>query len=275
MHATITGGKNIKITSSLREHIESKMERIKFFSNNIIDVHVYLTQTNMIYQCEAVIHLEGRTFRCAKKDKTIHGSVDAMIDALEKKLQRTKEIARNHKHPSIAEAAKLLSEDEHHVEDVEDVHIVVHPIPSKPMDDVEALLEFQQSHKHYFGYFEIEKGEDMMSVTVNPHPVFLFKPSADEFIRYVYKKEPEGIFSRILGSQPGWLEKRVTAEGGKMNVINRKKVTIPESNVTAATHTLKENPDLKYLVFRNIITGRYECMYRENDHKFSLLRYGD
>lgn len=276
MHVKVQG-KDVEIKNSLRKYIDKKMtERIKVMSDKIIDAHIHIEKVKNEYTSEIIVMIEGKSFRCAKKAESLSESIDLMVDALEKKLRRVKEVMKNHHTASVKDMDALIDEEQHKDDDVEHFHIDVKSIDPKPMDNTEALLQFQESKKPYFAFWEIENNEDMMNVQISKYPVFLFKPHPghNEFDRFAYKRTSDNVFSRVFGGE-GWYEKKVTVDKSGMTIVDRKKVKLREFNVTQAAKVLFDSKEEDHLVYINSITGRAESIYKEHGDKFTVLRYGE
>lgn len=276
MHVNIQS-KDVKITKSLRGYIGKKLERIKFYSDKIIDAHIIITKTKREVMAEVTLMLERKVFRCAEKATSLSEAIDFVIDKIERKLRKTKEMLKDHKHPSVTEVSELLALETEmaHEEGVDEVHMEVFPVAPKPMDNLEATLQMQVEGKPYFAYFPIEKNVDMLNVVVGKHPVFLIKKGDNgAFKQYIYHEGGKSVLAKVFGQKEGWYRNDIVIEEGKgLKTLDKKPMTVDEYNVSAASRELQASESDNFLLYRNNMTGRVEGIFKERNNRFSILRH--
>ncbi|MEK6794027.1 MAG: ribosome-associated translation inhibitor RaiA [Spirochaetota bacterium] len=254
MHVNIQG-RHVKVGRGLREHIAKRMEKLKFYSKKIIDAHVLLMKVKFDHTAEVTVLLNGKFFRFAETASTFHEAIDLVFVKIDRKLRSTKAIIKHHKHDAGLKNAIARAEP---VE--ETIHIDYAPFSDKPMDEVEAVLEFSLERDPVSGYFPVVKNRDMMNVQVSRIPVFLFRNGKD-IVEYRY--QPGNIVTTVLGFD-GWYERIVAVSGGSsVNYAKKKRAVVPECNVATASRTVAAGGSKRFLVFRNSVTGSIEAVCRD------------
>lgn len=97
---TIIEGKNIEITTAIREYAESKLARIYKHFDNLIQNHnikVVLSvvkshnKGSALQKAEITITLRGgHTIRCDSSEENVYASIDTVLDKIEAQLRKYK-----------------------------------------------------------------------------------------------------------------------------------------------------------------------------------------
>lgn len=102
-------GHHLEITPAIREHVLSKIEKVKRHFENVIDVNVILSVEKLKQKAEANVHLSGKTIFVECDDANLYVAIDNLIEKLDRQILKHKEkgAARRHdesgNHP-VAEA---------------------------------------------------------------------------------------------------------------------------------------------------------------------------
>ena len=100
-------GRHLEITPAIREHVLSKLEKIKRHFDKVIDVNVVLSVDKLTQKAEANLHLSGKTIFVECEDANLYIAIDTLIEKLDRQILKHKEkhTARRHdetgKHPAI------------------------------------------------------------------------------------------------------------------------------------------------------------------------------
>lgn len=90
MQLNVTG-RQLEITSSLRNYVESKIQRLEKHYDNITQAHVILEVDKLRHKAEANIHLSGCDIFAESEANDMYASIDAMVDKLIRQVQKHKE----------------------------------------------------------------------------------------------------------------------------------------------------------------------------------------
>lgn len=157
MRVTVSG-KNISVRPSIREYVESKLDKFDKYFNTDVDVKVTLSAVKDRQTVEITMPLkQGVTFRAEDTSEDMYASIDMVMDKLTKQMRKhkTKIEKRYHKHESIRAAQIPDYEGEQ-----EDKQIVkTKSFPIKPMDPEEAVLQMEMLHHDFFVFMNGETDE--------------------------------------------------------------------------------------------------------------------
>ena len=99
-------GHHLEITPAIREHVLSKIGKVKRHFDNVIDVNVILSVDKLKQKAEANVHLSGKTIFVECDDANLYVAIDNLIEKLDRQILKHKEkhTARRHddsgKHPA-------------------------------------------------------------------------------------------------------------------------------------------------------------------------------
>ena len=97
--------RHLEITPAIREHVLSKLDKIKRHFDKVIDVNVVLSVDKLTQKAEANLHLSGKTIFVECEDTNLYTAIDTLIEKLDRQILKHKEkhTARRHddtgKHP--------------------------------------------------------------------------------------------------------------------------------------------------------------------------------
>lgn len=99
MNLTISGH-HVAVTPMLRDHIESKLSRIRRHFDHVIDIHVILTGDHLVQKAEVTCHVAGKEIVVKSEDPDLYAAIDALADKLDRQIIKHKD--RLHAHPHDA-----------------------------------------------------------------------------------------------------------------------------------------------------------------------------
>ena len=93
MNLNLTG-RHLEITPAIREHVLSKLDKVKRHFDNVIDVNVILSVDKLVQKAEANVHVSGKTIFAETADDNLY----VAIDSLDRQVLKHKEkhTARRH-----------------------------------------------------------------------------------------------------------------------------------------------------------------------------------
>jgi putative sigma-54 modulation protein len=105
-------GRNIDITTGLKDHVSKKIENFEKYLNTIIDVHVVLS-VEKYRQC-VEISVFGKKLKITEKsiDSDMYVAIDDVCNRIEKALRRHKDKITTHRKKDNRKIGELISETE-------------------------------------------------------------------------------------------------------------------------------------------------------------------
>ena len=97
MNLTLTGD-HVDVTSSMRNYVTDKMERLQRHSENVFGIHVILTVEKLRQKAEATIDVAGTRLYADETREDMYSAIDLLTDKLDRQLIRHKEKQKNHRH---------------------------------------------------------------------------------------------------------------------------------------------------------------------------------
>ena len=91
-------GHHLEITPAIREHVFSKLSKVKRHFDNVIDVNVILSVDKLKQKAEASVHLSGKTIFVECDDANLYVAIDNLVEKLDRQIIKHKErhSARRH-----------------------------------------------------------------------------------------------------------------------------------------------------------------------------------
>lgn len=91
-------GHHLEITPAIREHVVSKLGKVKKHFDNVLDVTVILSVDKLQQKAEATLHLSGKTIFVECHDANLYVAIDELIEKLDRQVLKHKEknTARRH-----------------------------------------------------------------------------------------------------------------------------------------------------------------------------------
>jgi putative sigma-54 modulation protein len=107
MNINLTG-RHLEITPAIREHVTSKLGKIKRHFDNLIDISVILSVDKLQQKAEATVHMSGKTVFAETNDSNLYVAIDNLIDLLDRQILKHKEknSARRHDDTGVQTAAE-------------------------------------------------------------------------------------------------------------------------------------------------------------------------
>jgi putative sigma-54 modulation protein len=90
MNLNLTG-RHLEITPAIREHVTSKLDKVKRHFDNVIDINVILSVDKLVQKAEATVHLSGKNIHAETEDSNLYVAIDALIDSLDRQVLKHKE----------------------------------------------------------------------------------------------------------------------------------------------------------------------------------------
>lgn len=94
MHIDITGHQ-LDVTTSMRDYLNTKFERIKRHFDQVINVHAILSVEKLSHKAEATMHINGKTLFAESTEEDLYAAIDLLTDKLDKQVRRHKDKITN------------------------------------------------------------------------------------------------------------------------------------------------------------------------------------
>ncbi len=144
MQIKITG-KELKVTESINDYVERKMERIaKYFEDAEADVVIRVEKTAQI--AEIKVSANGEMFRAVTEDKDLYASIDKDIDILEGQIRKSK----TRKEKMMKDSSLKTLGIQEKVQEVTDEILKTEYYEIKPMTPEDAKLKLQEKNSQMF-----------------------------------------------------------------------------------------------------------------------------
>jgi putative sigma-54 modulation protein len=107
MNLNLTG-RHLEITPAIREHVISKLDKVKRHFDNVIDINVILSVDKLKQKAEANVHVSGKAIFAEAEDSNLYVAIDALVDSLDRQVLKYKEknTTRRHDNSGKVEAAE-------------------------------------------------------------------------------------------------------------------------------------------------------------------------
>jgi putative sigma-54 modulation protein len=90
-------GQQIEVTPALRQHVESRLDRLQRLDDKLISLAVILSVDKLRHRADATLGVTGATLHAEGAEADMYASIDAMFDKLVNQLRRHREkIADKH-----------------------------------------------------------------------------------------------------------------------------------------------------------------------------------
>ena len=109
MQITVSGH-HVEVTSSLREYVESKLQRLERHFDHLTTVHVVLSVEKLRQKAEATLHLAGANLFADAIEDDMYAAIDALADKLDRQVQKYKQKVQDHHRGDKAAARDLAVE---------------------------------------------------------------------------------------------------------------------------------------------------------------------
>ena len=96
MQVNLTG-RHVDITDSLRDYVNSKMERIERHFDHVTNIHVVLDIEKTRQKAEATFHISGHDIFAEDVQEDMYAAIDGLVDKLDRQLLKHKEKMKNHR----------------------------------------------------------------------------------------------------------------------------------------------------------------------------------
>ncbi len=180
MQITVTG-RHMELTPTLKDHVQSKVNKLNKYLENILEAHVVLSVEKYRHIAEITIHLDGVNINSKGETNDMYASIDQVMEKIERQITKRKskqQTPSNRKENIDQELSNNLSavEEKKSLEAEKIAGRIVKSLKfePKPMSPSEAVLQLNVSQDQFL----------------------VFANSSTNVINVVYKKK-DGDFGLI------------------------------------------------------------------------------
>lgn len=94
MNTTVTGH-HVEVTSSMRNYVTEKLQRLQRHSENLFDIQVILSVEKLRQKAEATIQISGNRLHAEATEPDMYAAIDLLMDKLDRQVIRHKEKSKN------------------------------------------------------------------------------------------------------------------------------------------------------------------------------------
>ena len=151
-------GKNMEITSALREYVEKRLNKLEKYSEYLQDGNATLSVTKDRHRIEVTIPVNGWLLRGEEETEDMYSSVDNVVEKLEKQIDKYKtKISKKIKAETIREIPGGGEGNTYHYDDPQIVR--TKRFAMKPMSLEEAVMQMNLLGHNFFVFSNAETDE--------------------------------------------------------------------------------------------------------------------
>lgn len=122
-------GRHLVITPALRQHIESRFERLVRYEVTLSHLEVILGVSKLQHSAEVVCTMQGRRIQAKASTLEMYATIDQLVDRLGAQIRKHKERQADHKEPTKRSVRKIprraLRKEEEELEVIRPVRAVL------------------------------------------------------------------------------------------------------------------------------------------------------
>lgn len=147
-------GKNIEITSALREYVEKKVGKVTKYFDTVGEITVLLTVTKGRHIVEVTVPVQGMLLRGEESTMDMYTSIDLVIEKLERQIHKHKtKLERRFRAGSFKSEAMPTTQITDSSDESEEYPVVkTKRFAVKPMDIQEAIMQMNLVNHDFFVY---------------------------------------------------------------------------------------------------------------------------
>lgn len=89
-------GHHVEVTPSLREYVNTKLEKLERHFENVTNIHVVLSVEKQRQKAEATIHVSRGNLFADAEHEDMYAAIDALTDKLDRQIKKHKEKLKDH-----------------------------------------------------------------------------------------------------------------------------------------------------------------------------------
>ncbi len=160
MQVTVTG-RHFEITDPLRQHIESKLNKLDRYLDGITDVHVVLSVEKHRHIAEINLQANGSLIRGVEEKHDMYLAVDTVIEKIERQVKRQKDKDSDRKGRFANKTQELVSTETVEPEEFKTPPKVIRTqrMAIKPMSIDEAAMQLGLTKEDFLAFLNSETNQ--------------------------------------------------------------------------------------------------------------------
>ncbi|MDY0092264.1 MAG: ribosome-associated translation inhibitor RaiA [Candidatus Vecturithrix sp.] len=160
MQVTVTG-RHFEITDPLRQHIESKLNKLDRYLDGITDVHVVLSVEKHRHIAEINLQANGSLIRGVEEKHDMYLAVDTVIEKIERQVKRQKDKDSDRKGRFANKTQDLVSTETVESEEFKAPPKVIRTqrMAIKPMSIDEAAMQLGLTKEDFLAFLNSETNQ--------------------------------------------------------------------------------------------------------------------
>lgn len=150
----IISGRNINISESLKETVQSKLEKLDKFFHKELEAQVTLSVEKNRHIIEVTIPVNGSILRAEESTDDMYSSIDRVVDKLIRQLRKQKNKLENRINKYETIRFENIRDEEEEEEEAKIVRTKRFAI--KPMSSEEAVLQMELLGHSFYVFVDAE-----------------------------------------------------------------------------------------------------------------------
>ena len=181
-------GRNLDVTSALRDYTEAKLERAVQHYNDMVveaDVHLSVARNPRAPQqtAEVTVFANGTVIRAQERSENLYASIDLVANKLTRQLRRYKERHSDHHH-SHGHSASNTPATEAVTDDSQ--------VDGSLLQGREAELPDPGVRRKYFAMPPMSLDEARRQLDLIDHDFYLFRDEDSDQLQVIYRRNHGG-----------------------------------------------------------------------------------
>lgn len=181
-------GRQVKITESIEEHVQKRMERLERHMPQVTEVRVELSHrpTKSIsdsFTCQLTMWAKKRILRAEVTYGDIYAAIDKAVDKMDRQIEKVSGRQKHHHRTSLVENTEAI--------------LAAQPDIALAMADAQAIADVEMpemgriKRRKEFNARMMTEDEAIEQMELLGHDFFLFYNSADDAINLLYRRKDE------------------------------------------------------------------------------------
>lgn len=132
-------GRRLVITSALRQHIESRFERLMRYEVKLNHLEVILSVSKLQHRAEVVCTMQRRRIQAKASTLEMYATIDQLVDRLGTQIRKHKERQTDHKEPAKKSVRKTLRQTTH--KEKEEIEVIHPALAVLTLEDAKRRLD--------------------------------------------------------------------------------------------------------------------------------------
>ncbi len=181
-------GRNLELTSALREYTQSKLERATQHFGEMVqeaDVHLSVAKNPRVplQTAEVTVFASGIVIRAQERSENLYASIDLVANKLSRQLRRHKERLNDHHHSPGHSASNTPTTNRVMKES---------PIEGSLLDGKAAHLPLPGIRRKYFSMLPMSIDEARHQLDLIDHDFYLFREESSKELQVIYRRKQGG-----------------------------------------------------------------------------------